>query len=144
MAYLFKKKFDIRELVNLDERPRRVFVVEPDHDLLLIYGGYLQDHGFEVELGKNEDFLIQRLKSQKPHLLLINAELLYQSQHLKRVLGVLAQEMSMFLVVSVGYDLSYEQVKEIMSIGAVSHVDRRFSRPHDVIMLIKSLLKHNH
>ena len=139
MAYVIKQKFQISELVNLPVVSKRIFVVEPDEYLLALYFYHLSRHGFEVKTSQAVDRLREELKGFSPQLILINLEIF-------DVLARAKTEDFLFhspatRIITVGLGNSDEQIKSLLGRGVSAHIDRKFTRPQDVVTLAKTLIK---
>jgi response regulator of citrate/malate metabolism len=140
MAYLIKNKFNIEQLVDLQKNLWKVFLLEPELYLLNLYQSYLHTHEFFVEPAQSVDGIERRLKRFQPHLLILNAVFFEKEKQLHKIINNLKAESINFQIISFGAGLSQEQLKNVMSAGVVSHIDRRFSRPIDIIHIAKSIL----
>ncbi len=142
MPYIFKQKLDISHLVNLQQPAHRILVAEPEQYLLALYASYLRAHNYEVAQCQELEFLEGSLKNFAPHLLIINAHFFADFHRLAGLLKNLKSEFAHFPIISLGDNLSGEMVKQLMELGVVSHIDRRFSRPGDIVSIAKNLLKY--
>ena len=140
MAYLIKNKFNIEQLVDLQKNLWRVFLLEPEQYLLNLYHNYLHENDFFVEPAQSIDGIEYKLKKFKPHLLILNSIFFEKEKNLHKIIGNLKSEDTNFQIISFGAALSHVQLKIVMSAGVVSHIDRRFSRPIDIIHIAKGLL----
>ena len=137
MSYLFKEKFNIADLVDTQTQVRRVVICEPEEYLASLYGHYLSQHNFDIKHCPQIDGLKELLFSFSPRLLVLNIE----AGNLQRglVLNLLRQFPNIG-VITMGYNTGGDVVKELMDAGICGHVDRRLSRPKDLLYIVKAVL----
>ncbi|MFA5991438.1 MAG: hypothetical protein WC794_04295 [Candidatus Doudnabacteria bacterium] len=137
MPYLFKEKFNIADLVDAQTQVRRVVICEPEEYLAALYGHYLTQHNFDIKHCPHVNGLKDLLVSFSPRLLVLNIE----ANNLERnlVLNLLRQFPNIG-VITMGYNTGGEVVKELMGAGICGHIDRRLSRPKDLIYIVKAVL----
>lgn len=69
MAYLFKQKLDLRELAEMEERPKVIMIAEPEENLLALHSYYLSSHNFLVKHCTRVESLKGLIEEHSPHLL---------------------------------------------------------------------------
>jgi DNA-binding response OmpR family regulator len=137
MAYLFKEKFNIAELAELPGKANRVVICEPEEYLAALYGHYLSQHNFDIKHCPQVDELKELLQNFLPRLLILNIEKNHIQSH--SVLR-LRRQFPNVEVITMGYNIGGDVVKELMSAGICGHIDRRLSRPKDLLYIVKALL----
>ncbi len=138
MAYIFKQKFDIRELTGQPKAVKRVMVFEPEIDLCGLYAYHISAADYFVKSCSNSGVFINHLQEFLPHLLLVNhqAVLSQSSSFFKKI----RQEHPELLVITIGLGAGAEDLKNLMSSGVSAHLDRRTTKPQDIVAVIASLL----
>jgi hypothetical protein len=141
MAYLFRQKFKVDDLANLTAEKIPVLIFSADSFLAQIYAAYLRAHNLEVKHCQDELMLKDSLLRFAPRLLLADAN--FFSSIGGNWLGPIniKRDFPSLLVVTVGRGLGAESLAKLMRAGVSSHVDRRFSRPQDLAVVVKTLLQ---
>lgn len=140
MDYIFKQKLQLADLAGLQSRPKRILIYEPESDLAALYAYYLREHNFEIKHCFNTDAIRQHVVSFQPHLLIFSADGPELSLKIKPIAATLIKEFPGLNLVSTGYSVSGRRIGELMSIGVISHINRRLSRPQDVVDVVKMVL----
>src|SRR5690242_19928466 len=138
MAYLFKQKLRLEELANLPQVQNRVLVFEPDDYLGALYRRYLTAHNFEVRHCPDLALLHAALAAFGPNLLVFSAD------HLRpeRAISNFFQAFPGLKIITTAYNLNQEAVSGLLAAGVLSHMNRRFSRPADLVILAESFINH--
>jgi hypothetical protein len=136
MSYVYRQKLKLSELANLPDLPNRVMIYEPENYLGALYGHYLGFHNFEVRLQADARELSGAVSAFAPHLLIFSAD----QEGFKFLLRGLTQNFPELKVVTTAYNLSQQSIAELMSLGTLGHINRRFSRPKDLAMLVKTFI----
>ncbi len=139
MAYLFKQKLLIGDLVDLELRPKRVLIHEPEEYLSALYGSYLRAHNFEVAHCPNLNLLIQTSADFLPDVLIFNLEA-GQAKVLVAWLSKFSRSFPNISVITTGFNTDAEVLKNLMPTGLISHINRRLSKPQDIVEVVKALL----
>ncbi len=137
MSYLFKEKFNIGDLVNIQTQTNRVVICEPEDYLAALYAHYLSRHNFDIKHCPQVETLTGVLKLFSPRILVFNVDA--QKSGRRLILG-LRRQFPGISVITVGYNTSGELIKELMSAGVSGHIDRRLSKPKDLIHIVKAVL----
>jgi hypothetical protein len=140
MAYLFKQQFNINDLVVLKEKTSSVVIVEPDIYLAKLAELHLTAGGFMVYCSNSHLQLEQILQGFAPRALLINPDS-YDSLHQAAVnIAQINKSFPYVSIVTITHNLEAEALKELMAAGLAGHINRKLSRPGDVVTIIKSLI----
>ncbi len=139
MAYIFKQKLRIEDLVDLPVREKKVLIHEPEEYRAALYGSYLRDHNFVVDFCPHIFFLNDSVKTFSPHLLIFNLEGDGQGSKIAWLLSF-KQRFPNVLVVTLGFNTDAETLKLLMPAGLSSHINRRLSKPQDIVEVVKALL----
>ena len=138
MPYIVKQKLKIEDLVSLPKQPARVLVFEPSAYLGALYRHYFGLHGFEAMHSPDLDGLPQVLSVFLPGLLVFSAE----QPRPEAALRPLLRDFPGLKIVTTAYNLNHAVVSRLMSAGVLSHINRRFSRPQDLVVLARTLINH--
>jgi hypothetical protein len=136
MAYLFKQKLQINELSGLSQPNFRVLVYEPDETLGGLYAHYLSLHNFDIKGCPDLAGLKDYINNFQPQILVFSADSAAAFASAKTIFSYYPG----LKVVTTGYNLNSEGVSQLMSLGVLSHLNRRFTRPADLPALLKTLL----
>ena len=140
MAYLVKEKFKLSDLANLPQRRSGILIHEPDDFLSALYGHYLQAHNFDIKHCPHLALLKDHLLALNPAVLILNAESVGRASG-DQIGGLnFRRDFPYLKVVTVGRDLTGDQVRRLMDAGVCSHINRKFSRPQDLVILVQHLL----
>jgi hypothetical protein len=140
MAYLFKQKFNFAELAGLAVLPKKILIYEPEDYLAALYAHYLRMHNFEIKHCPNLGEINEMITSFKPHLLIFCADGVRESSQFPGMILFLSRRFPDLHFLATGYNLSYQGIKELMSAGVQSHLNRRLCRPQDIVEIVKTLL----
>ena len=141
MAYLFRQKFQVGDLVNLKKPENSVLIFTSDSYLADLYAAHLQTHGLDVKHCFDEMLLVESLNRFFPRLLLAEADFFSSIGGGRLGPLNLKRDFPSLLVVTIGRGLNAESLGKLMQAGVSSHVDRRFSRPQDLAIVVKTLLQ---
>ena len=138
--YLFKQKFDLRELTGISEEPKRILVAIAEEYLRALYIGHLSEENFYVKPCGQMDALHEKAAGFSPHLLVVGAGSGSETSALVRSLVRLKEFYPGLVVVAVGFGSGQEDIKKLMAAGVNAHIDRKFSQPKDIVTIVKTLL----
>ncbi len=137
--YVTKEKFNIQDLVELAVKPSRVLLISPDEMLAQIYQRHLEAHQFVVSSQRDQALLSEMAELVKCDLLIldiINDRLVEQQKWLMS----LRDAYPSIKIITVGMGLSETDLTRLMSAGIMGHIDRKLTRPQDLVILIKSII----
>ena len=138
MSYIFRQKLNLGELVNHEQEPRKILVFEPEQYLGALYRHYLLEHNFDVKHCPELDRIKAALFDFSPHVLVFNAE--WPGSEGNREIMSIKRNFPELVVVSTGYNIGNEDLKLLMQAGVSSHINRRLSRPQDLVEIVKAVL----
>lgn len=143
MAYLFRQKLDLRGLAGRDVLPKLVIVAEAEEYLSALYSYYLHNHNFEVLRCRQPKQLAGLMEHYPPHLLIFNPRFYGDISATVKFLGSVRKVYPLLPVVTVGSGISSQELGQLMACGIMSHIDRRLSRPSDIVIIAKTLLNNS-
>lgn len=138
--YLFKQKFDLRELTGVQEEPKKILVAIAEEYLCALYTYHLSAENFYVKPCGRLDVLYEKAASFSPHLLVVDIGTGNDSAVLVRHLVKLKVSHPGLIIVAVGLASGHEEIKNLMSAGVNAHIDRKFSQPKDIVAVVKAFL----
>jgi DNA-binding response OmpR family regulator len=141
MTYLFKQKFDIRELVEMPTRVKKILIAEPEEYLLALYTYHLSNSDYFVKPCRQFSEVSGEVLKFAPHLLIINANFLGSRGVPNRCLQGLRRHNPSMFVLTVGQNTDPADLKSLMAAGSNAHIDRRHSRPEDITAVVRTLLQ---
>ncbi|MCL5666279.1 MAG: hypothetical protein M1383_00695 [Patescibacteria group bacterium] len=143
MPYIIKQKLNLlADLAGIRQERKKVLVAEPEEYLLGLYAGYLAAQGFEVERCNNLDGIRASAKSFLPDLMVLSTGWNGYFLELVNHLAYLKNNFSGLPVVTVGYGVGSEQLKQLMLAGISGHLDRRLTKPQDIAHVVKAVLNY--
>ncbi|MEK7618348.1 MAG: hypothetical protein AAB410_04330 [Patescibacteria group bacterium] len=137
MAYITKQKFNIRELVGSLPPTKTILLVINEENLREIYRRQLIEHNFQVNTAVFADVVAMARYLNSADLLIV--ELANTSDEKLEFLRIITKDFSNLPVITVGHTISGNILEKVMSLGVVSHLDRKFSRPADLALMVKTL-----
>ena len=140
MAYMFRQKLRLQDLAGIKVAPKKVMIFEPDEYLSALYGRYLSLHEFEVRHCRDLENLSLGLTEFLPHLMVFNAETGPDFLRHKLWLKDCKNKYPELLIITTAFNAGSQHVSELMSAGVLSHINRNFSKPHDLVYVVKALL----
>ena len=140
MPYFIKQKLNLSELVQLDQRRQTVLLVEPEDYLRNLYSLYLSRQSFAVEHCLNSDELEASINFLLPNVLVFSTSYFDKPIVAVRFLSRIRQQFPSLPVVAITFNSSHDHLKQLVSAGVTSHIDRRLTRPEDLATIIKTLL----
>lgn len=138
MPYVLKQKFNVAELSGIVKPLKRALLVISEEVLRDIYFRLFLQHDFDVRAVSFGDHRTMTSHLNSTDLLVID---LLDSQNSDRMefLKILSRDFPAMSVITVGYQLSEQTLNKIMALGVVGHLDRKFSRPEDLVKIAKSI-----
>jgi len=140
MAYFFKQKLNLADLAGLSAAPKRILIYEPEDYLAALYAYYLRLHNFDIKHCPNLSQVGQMTTAFRPHLLIFAADGLWNGVKTSGLILSLSRKFPDLHFLTTGYNLSHQGIKEFMSAGVESHLNRRLSRPQDIVEIVSTLL----
>ena len=144
MAYLIKEKFNLLDLAPpRNQSSKLVLIVEPEEYLLSLYAHYLTNHSFKVVSCLQPSVLHKSISNHKPDLLIVNTGIFSQFGMLVEALKGLRDEFRSLPMVTIGYNLNGQELGKLMAAGISSHIDRKLTRPMDLVHVVKVILNND-
>jgi len=136
---MFKQKFNISDLVDLQQKQLFVVVAEPITDLAALYKRYLSQSGFVVNHHSDAESLHAALGVLQPDVLLLSSQ---QYEKVNQVVAAVKKALEQnpkLYIITVGFDTPSDHLQQYMNAGIASHINRKTSRPNDVVDIIHTL-----
>ncbi len=140
MAYLYKEKLNLLELAPVFKGSKTVLLAEPEEYLLALYSGYLTNNNFLVKPCSQIRQLDGIIKKCSPDLLLFSVHFYEEISRGLKLLLSLSRDYPALPVVTLGHNIDSDILKDLMSTGIVSHIERKFTRPKDIVVVAKIIL----
>lgn len=140
MAYIFKQKLQLRDLVNIESSLKKVLIYEPEQYLAALYGHYLSAHNFDVKHCPNLSDLKIFAQMRRPDILIFSAEGGGAFPEKIAWLSDFKKNFPDVPVVTTGFKAETEALKQFMAIGISGHINRRLTKPQDLVVIVKSIL----
>jgi hypothetical protein len=139
MAYLFRQKIDLRELAGAEYSPRLIMLAEPEEYLLALYSYYLQNYNFIVKNCADASILEEMISAHNPSLLFFNPGFYGKISQAASFLKKMMANFPFLQVVTIGNGVSEKELKLLMQTGIVSHIERRLSKPKDIVAVAETI-----
>ena len=140
MPYIFKQKLHIQDLAGADKALRRVLIFEPEEYMGALYHSHLRMHNFEVRHCAELNMVVSVAEDFLPNLLVFNIDHPQSTNSKGRWLVNFRQRFPHVCLITTGFNIDVELLKQLMPSGPVSHLNRRLTRPQDLAVLAKTLL----
>ena len=139
MAYLFKEKFQIEELVAQTGQLKKILIAEAENYLSALYASHFARQKFQVMACQDLEQLLRQVGDFQPHLLVVNPGLFQNDQHVRTMLSRVRALSPSLLVVSIGNNVPLDIIKQLMTCGVSSHLERHLTRPQDLVVVVRTL-----
>lgn len=124
----------------MESEKKRVLLHLEEQYLSSLFLKYLEVHNFLVAECRQAPSLAEDVHQFSPHLLILGVQEEKSFDSAVSLVASLRSRHPQLSVMTVGYNLDHEKLKILMDSGITSHLDRRFSRPQDVVVMVKTLL----
>lgn len=136
MPYLFKQKLNIGDFSAAQVMRKKILIHEPENYLSQIYVSYFRQQNFDVRRCPDLKHLSDHAKSFSPDLLVCSLEAGGSGEWLINF----KQFFRAVSVVTIGFDTGSDTLKKLMAAGCSGHLNRRLSRPQDLVDIVKTIL----
>lgn len=140
MAYLFRQKLKISDLVVLEQNLQKILLAEAEEYRSALYSQYLSSETQVVLRCGDLYDLAGQIRKHSPHLLVLSVEMVPGFTRAVSLLRRLRSDYPGLQIVTLGHGLDADEVKQLMGTGVCGHVDRRFSRPQDLAEIVRTIL----
>ncbi len=137
--YLTKEKFSLKDLAEVHLRSPRVLLVINEETLRNIYRKHLETENFFVNPVEFSEIFEVYEGVKDADILILDFEVSVFYQRLD-FLKSLRKAFPGLPVVTVGESLGEDMLTMLMSAGIVGHIDRKYTRPQDLLCLIKTVI----
>lgn len=138
MSYIFKQKLNISDLAPVDSVVPKVLVFEPEDYLGGLYKHHLNNHSFDVRHCVSHHEIDGWINFFSPDLLIFSLDSDFSLSDAKKIF----KKIPHIKIITTSFNISHENVKDLMASGVLGHINRRFSRPKDLVTLAKTLFYH--
>jgi len=140
MSYIIKQKLMLSDLAEINQRLHTVLLFEPEEDLRNIYSLYFVRHNFKVHICPRPEDIRTHIDAAYPHVIVLSTQ--YYSEHAKTL--KLLREVRAYIphapLITIGLNNSHEELKSFVTAGITGHVDRRLTRPQDLVLIVNTFL----
>ncbi len=141
MAYIFKQKFDVRELTGRQPLRKKIMIVEPEIYACALYAYHLSAANYFVKSCDRLDNLDAELVEFVPHLLLVDPFAAEHRASAPHFLTRIRESYPQLLIITIGLGADLAAVRNLTVAGINAHVDRKLTKPQDITAIVKMLLK---
>lgn len=138
MKYIVTEKFSM--ISPPETEAGLVFVFEPEEYLLDLYCKYLLQEKYAVKGFRGLDMGVKpKGETMEPDVAIINTQFLQQPNF-----GIFRSQAlpDRTKIISIGSGIDAKFVGSLMSLGVSSHLERRLSRPGDLVEIVRALIYH--
>ena len=118
-----------------------VLIFSNESEIASLYGMHLTDRFFTVVFCEDVSKLVSTIHEQNPAVVLL---------HLSDNVDSLLRKLSSFRrtypdlpIVTVGLSLSEESMKAVMRLRGAGHINREYSKPKDIVVLLEQIISQN-
>lgn len=140
MSYFFVEKTQIPNNISDVRLGQKILVVEPEADFLGLICHVLARENFHVKPVAVVTDISTAAKEHLPEIAIISTTFL---KHPEFKIFRQNPEFARIKLVSIGNLSEHEDLKGVMNSGFSGHLDRKLSRPQDLVKLINCLLTLN-
>lgn len=141
MRYIVKQKLNIADLVNIKQQNHKILLYEPEDFLAGLYLKHLIGGDFEVKHSPVLELLYGHIKEFNPKVIIFNLDTSIDINTKINWLKNFKKESPEVYIITTGFNTTSEILRIILGLGISSHINRRLSRPQDIVVLAKTLLK---
>ena len=141
MPYITRQKFNLSELTDKTSPVRHILLLEPEEYRLGIYIQELLKQNFMPIGVRTVDALHKNISNSSPHLLVVSSEIYPHIRQSMELVKSLKNSFPLLPMVTIGYNLSPDDLRSLLSAGVEGHIDRRFSRPADLAQVVSAVLQ---
>ncbi len=140
MAYIYRQKFDLRELISDSIKPaQRILFIEVDDILYRIYCQHFNPEGYELHRA-SVDSLHKKVKELEPVIIFVNIDIWSLKGNMVGIIESAINNFPHIPFISVARHLDGELLRDLMDAGITSHVDRDLTTPRDLVIIAKNVL----
>lgn len=140
MTYLFKQKLDIYDLVGYEKESHKILLHEPEEYLAALYFHFLNKQNFHVRHVPKIEILEEELVNFKPKVLIFSLDSEQENKLNFFWLLNFRKNFPNTSVITTGFNTNAETLKKLLNVGISSHINRKLSRPQDLVVLIQAVL----
>lgn len=141
MPYLLKQKFNITELAPA-QAVKHVMLVEPEYYAREVYLKHLSENGYGSSYSTNIPAALVILQAFRPDAIILSPHSEKTFENFIYGLSAIRRIHPQMPMVTVGNSLPVNVLSEIMSLGVVGHLEKKLTRPGDIIAVIKTVLEY--
>lgn len=143
MAYIFREKFKISDLAPQAALVKKIMLLDEDEDLLNFYGSLLAQKNFEIVACPSLPEVDGLVRRHRPKALICNLDIFSSPTEFVRLLDSLRKFYPELLCITHTIKFGQNDLRQLMSAGVSGHIERRFSRPSDMVMVVRAALNYN-
>ena len=140
MQYIIQEKFHIAKVSNVNFFDFPVLLFEQENSLAGIYVKHFAQKNFVCHTCNSLNTLFNAVKVVMPKVLVLGFPENINFSEIVSQIANLKNSFKLLPIICYSYSLPAELVKELMALGVFSHIDRKFSRPRDLVNLVECLV----
>ena len=140
MPYFVKEKFHISDLLPAQDTAKSIALVEPEEYLANLYRRYLTLQGYAVTHYQGPRHVPHVFLTAMPDVLILNSEVFEKVGAAVEKISDVLQLYPHLLVVTIGYNTQADDLQKLMSAGIASHINRKLSKPQDLVDVVRAVL----
>lgn len=143
MAIVYKQKFRVSELVSLlPKDKKRVLLAEAVEVLARIYHLHFQKADMDLNWVKTKAALKAELFGGNYDLLVCGLNIFRDTQEALEFFKEKDKQNILTPSLTVSFEMPATEAGRLMDYGVLGHIDRRFSKPTDIIIIAKNILNY--
>jgi len=139
MHYLIKQDFNFQDLVDWPRFSNRVLLIINEEPLRQIYSRHLLENRFEVFASDFGNFHEISKKLETVNLMVLELKPKQEEDRLE-FLKTVVNHYPKVSIITIGHALKTESLESLMALGAAGHIDRKYSRPQDIVYLANTII----
>ena len=140
MTYVFKEKFQLADLANVSRVAKCVVLLETDSILRDIYKTEFGLLGLDSVFCENQFEVDSVVKRHNPHLFICNTDIFKNESELIELLKYIKKIYHYLPLLTYSLRTSPDLLSKLLNCGVSSHLDRKFSRPRDLLDIVRAVL----
>jgi DNA-binding NtrC family response regulator len=140
MAYVFRQKLNINDLVDHLPVAPKVLVAEIEPELGKMYCMHLADQKLQAHHCNLPDRLHIMLKEVWPDVLVCGTDFFQDHDYLVVQLDFVRKQHPLLKIITIGENLGVAEMKQLMRYGISGHLEKQLTRPTDVALIVRGLL----
>jgi hypothetical protein len=140
MLFISKQKFNLADARSLPAAPALILTIGLEEYLAALYRPdmflpefYAKHYLWTLEVE-------EKILEERPAVLLIDTDTYFKKPEFHKIISQVRRTFPGLPILTIGLNSDAELVKQLMALGVAGHINRKFSRPEDVVTVVKTVL----